>query len=470
MADDLLHFSDNYVIDPARRELRRGAELVPVEPQVFDILVFLIANRDRVVSKDDLFGSVWGGRIVSESALASRINAVRSAVGDNGENQRLIRTFPRKGFRFVGAVTERPSGEVAAAERSSKDSSAAAAGIPAALTPAIRDNAAASPVQQTAGRTKATWTLAAAGAACLALAVFMILFPPSWIQPRANTTSATQVQRFDASLIPIISDETRKSLANYPNQPDAKALAISVGSYGIAFGTGDTESAKQEALERCRLSSPRYPYSCRIYSVGMDVVFNKMLLPLPDPEDLRTEPLDSRLNPTDIPSSNEQSQGVLKAYVEATGPRALSITGRFSGFTSMGPTRSDAIRGALERCGYANQRACLVLSVDGYLTMQIPRSRAISDIFLPRTTTELPAADRRRIGALYQGKDWRAVARGKGGWYPVADAPSEAAAVDAALTACSNNDTECRLFAIGNFRIDKFALNDCDSPPPGSGA
>jgi TolB-like protein/Tfp pilus assembly protein PilF len=97
---------DNYVLDAGRRELRRGAELVSVEPQVFDLLEYLICQRDRMVSKDDIFAAVWRGRIVSESALTTRINAARSAIGDNGEDQRLIRTLRGKGFRFVGEVRE----------------------------------------------------------------------------------------------------------------------------------------------------------------------------------------------------------------------------------------------------------------------------------------------------------------------------------------------------------------------------
>jgi TolB-like protein/Tfp pilus assembly protein PilF len=105
-----LGFGD-YDIDVERRELRRAKAPVHVEPQVFDLLVYLVNNRDRVVSKDDLIASVWGGRIVSDSTLTSRINAVRNAVGDSGEDKKLIRTIARKGFRFVGAVHMQPGGD-----------------------------------------------------------------------------------------------------------------------------------------------------------------------------------------------------------------------------------------------------------------------------------------------------------------------------------------------------------------------
>jgi DNA-binding winged helix-turn-helix (wHTH) protein/pimeloyl-ACP methyl ester carboxylesterase len=108
----------NHVLDVDRRELRRGSKLIALEPQVFDLLVYLLKNRERVVSKDDLIEGVWGGRIVSDSTLTSRINAVRKAVGDSGEQQSLVRTIARKGLRFVGAVSEQAKpilpGELAA--------------------------------------------------------------------------------------------------------------------------------------------------------------------------------------------------------------------------------------------------------------------------------------------------------------------------------------------------------------------
>jgi DNA-binding winged helix-turn-helix (wHTH) protein len=86
-----------HTLDTDRRELSRGPEQIAVEPQVFDLLTYLVENRDRVVTKDDLIASVWDGRIVSDSTLTSRINAARKAVGDSGVDQRLIRTVARKG-------------------------------------------------------------------------------------------------------------------------------------------------------------------------------------------------------------------------------------------------------------------------------------------------------------------------------------------------------------------------------------
>ena len=102
----MLFLFENFALDTDRRELRRGPDLLSLEPQVFDLLVFLLENRDRVVSRDDVLQSVWGGRTVSESTLATRISAARRALDDTGEQQRLIRTVLRKGFRFIGAAQE----------------------------------------------------------------------------------------------------------------------------------------------------------------------------------------------------------------------------------------------------------------------------------------------------------------------------------------------------------------------------
>lgn len=102
----MIYAFEDYSLDTDRRELRRGLDLVPLEPQVFDLLQYLIRNRERVITADDLIATVWNGRIVSTSTLNSRIAAVRRAIGDNGDQQRLILTLPRKGHRFLGEVRE----------------------------------------------------------------------------------------------------------------------------------------------------------------------------------------------------------------------------------------------------------------------------------------------------------------------------------------------------------------------------
>ena len=96
----------SFRLDTDRVELWRGMDPVVLEPQVFRLLLYLIENRDRVVSKDELIDTVWEGRIVSDAALNTRINGVRRAVGDSGKDQTVIRTAARRGFRFVADVTE----------------------------------------------------------------------------------------------------------------------------------------------------------------------------------------------------------------------------------------------------------------------------------------------------------------------------------------------------------------------------
>ncbi|MDT5106548.1 MAG: hypothetical protein QOI25_4061, partial [Mycobacterium sp.] len=95
---------DDFVLDTGRYELRRGGDVIKVEPQVFDVLTHLVSNHDRFVTKEELFDTVWGGRFVGEAALTSRIKAVRHALGDDGESQRFIRTVRGRGYQFVGTI------------------------------------------------------------------------------------------------------------------------------------------------------------------------------------------------------------------------------------------------------------------------------------------------------------------------------------------------------------------------------
>ena len=108
----MLYAFECYTFDPGRRELRRDGEVMTVEPMVLDVLEFLIRHREGIVSKDDLVTGVWNRRFISESTVSSRMTEVRCAIGDNGREQRVIRTYSRRGFRFIAAVREEPSGSV----------------------------------------------------------------------------------------------------------------------------------------------------------------------------------------------------------------------------------------------------------------------------------------------------------------------------------------------------------------------
>jgi TolB-like protein/tetratricopeptide (TPR) repeat protein len=110
----LRYLFEDYSFDTDRRELHRGDGVIPLAPQVFDLLNYLICNRERVVSKEELSDAIWKGRVVTDGALTTRLRVTRSAIGDSGEDQRLIKTLPRKGWRFVGLVREAPGPTVGA--------------------------------------------------------------------------------------------------------------------------------------------------------------------------------------------------------------------------------------------------------------------------------------------------------------------------------------------------------------------
>jgi TolB-like protein/Tfp pilus assembly protein PilF len=126
----LRYLFDVFSLDTDRRELRRRDEPIAIEPKAFDLLVYLIANRERVVSKDDLVAAIWGGRIVSETALTTCINAVRRAIGDSGKTQQRIRTLPRKGIRFIEDVRHGSNAEREVVHKTSQDTSGPALALP----------------------------------------------------------------------------------------------------------------------------------------------------------------------------------------------------------------------------------------------------------------------------------------------------------------------------------------------------
>ena len=134
--------------------------------------------------------------------------------------------------------------------------------------------------------------------------------------------------------------------------------------------------------------------------------------------------------------------------------KALAIQGHRIFGQSSAANRAEAVRMDLDRCADFYQIPCLLVSVDGRLTVRIPKSRGIRDTFMLTTATEMSAQDKERIGQIYRQKDWRALAHGKsGGWYPVANASSESAALEEALASCARQETDCTIYAIGNFPV-----------------
>ena len=184
----------------------------------------------------------------------------------------------------------------------------------------------------------------------------------------------------------------------------------------------------------------------------MDVVWPSGIVPLPAPGDQRAG-FSDEFSLGRSAAINQNSQRSRK-YAAQGNHRALAMSQRMVHWMGQKASLGEAIRLATERCGYEGQLPCLLISADGFWTVELPTSRRPINIFLPGTEAQLPADDRKRIATVYQGKPWRALAHGRNGtWHAVAGAASEAAAVEAALQACAKADSECRLFAIGNFRV-----------------
>ena len=129
---------DEFEIDLGQQELRRSGQVVRIEPQVFELLVYLVRNSNRIVSKEELIEAVWQGRVISEAALSSCVSAARRAIGDSGKDQLRIRTASKRGFRFVGALDDATPPQTVLA-----DSAACAQESPAAIAVALTQQASA---------------------------------------------------------------------------------------------------------------------------------------------------------------------------------------------------------------------------------------------------------------------------------------------------------------------------------------
>jgi class 3 adenylate cyclase len=287
-------------------------------------------------------------------------------------------------------------------------------------------------------------------AACAVAAVVLLLV---WkLQPFAQDVAPAAANApFDAAKIPLVTDRVRSALADFVREPSFKAIAISRIGWGVASGAHDTVSAEREALDRCRKRDQKG--DCRIYALGNNVVWPALRLPLP--ADLHVEPLNVPLVPQQLAAiKGVPNAAGLQAYLADSNHKALAISD--NGFSSMKDreTQAEAIRLAVERCSDFARTPCLLISVDGFLSVKIPTSYGVVRPFTLAGETEMSEADKQRIGQVYSARDWRALARGASNtWYAVSATESETAAAEAALKACHAAEQDCKLWAIGNFRV-----------------
>jgi DNA-binding response OmpR family regulator len=421
---------------------------VPLTRSEFTLLLAFGRQPGRVLSRDELSHAVTGrGLEPDDRSIDVLISRLRRKIEPDPKSPRIILTMPGEGYKF--SVTSQAAAPIAQAPATPPPALDA---VPKAKE-AKSEQTKASP--QKALSTGGLLTGLIAGAVALAgVAGLLIAF---WHPGYPTRTGSQPAQKFDANAVPLVDDEVRTQLSNYEHEPEAKAIAISREGWGFGFGAADDESAKNEALQRCR--DRNRPGVCRLYAVGNNVVWQTSTLPLPLPADVHAETSGTALTSDDLVKIWQMiwqapPQKIIANYLKDENHKALAI-GLHSATQYAGrATPAEAVRLAIERCSDFAQSPCVLLSVDGLLTFPLPQSRRLVGPFTLAGEPKMTEADRERIGQIYGGTDWRALAKGQSGrWYAVGARANEAAAVEQALKACRAAEPDCELYAIGNFRV-----------------
>jgi len=423
----------------------------------FALLLELVRRAGRVLSRDELRRAIVGRDAEPDDrSVDMLVSRLRRKIETDPKAPRMIVTVPREGYK-LGVPSQAVAPPAAIGSVAPAASALAEDGTPAPAIPGQDPKLRGPTLLPDLPRSIGIRRMALAGVAGAAVTAAASLLLLTWYPGRLGRSAqlaAAPIAKFDPTIIPLVNDGVRHDLETYAARPDFKALAISAApgnGIGLASGAPDVDSAKREALERCEARSKFY--ACRIYAVGMNVVWSSASLQLPMPADIHAEPLDIRLAVGDIPTLTDAVRKDLsEQYLPLSNPKALAIKRR-SFRWNHADDRAEAVRLTIERCSDMYLLPCLLVSVDGFLTIQMPKTREIEDIFMVTTEPGMSEQDKDRVGQVYQGKEWRALARGKGGWYPVAGLPSESNAIEAALAACAQRDSVCRLYAIGNFRV-----------------
>jgi DNA-binding winged helix-turn-helix (wHTH) protein len=481
----LIYAFEDCVLDDGRRELWRAASSVSVGPQVFDLLVYLLHNRERVVSQDDLLTAIWEGRTVSDSTLRSHINAARTAIGDDGEAQRLIRTMPRKGFRFVGEVREGPveTPAVAAAD-GAKAVAPRAVAEPApesdryAVTPVgtvyapAKMEAPTSPAQRPPVNGVHRAALIGSAAALLVVVAgvaIMFLYSGSARDTRqasAPPLAQNQTNLLVPELVPFISDADQARIRDvYLPAPDHKAIAINFLYMAFVSAQPDKDTAERAAVAKCQsltdLNSSGSPARCQLYASGNVVTRGRPPMPQ-QPWVIHNPSVERPFVGADLPlvkaedkeraATNYRTLARSKAYVVAPTGGRMVYWGE--------PSPEEAIRRSLERCGYDSGRACMVIAIDDTFVVAVPTVAKVVGFYRPDALTTVQPGVRddiaRRLANATNG--WNAVAVGANGQAGIKiGAGSEQAAVDGAVEECVKHDRECHIAVIGPFLVEPEA-------------
>jgi DNA-binding response OmpR family regulator len=452
----LLHFGD-YTLDAGGRTcLDALGKEVPLTRAEFSLLLAFGRQPGRVLSRDELSQSVAGRTVEPDDrSIDVLVSRVRRKIEPDPKAPRIILTMPGEGYKLAARSqaalpqAQAPTAPTRAVAQEPKGEETRAADPKAAITPTHRRPSISG---------FRVGLLAAAAAALAGVASLMVAFWYSGIPITGTLVApAAPAQKFDASVVPLVTDVVRVQLAGYEHEPGAKAIALSREGWGVGSGAPDEESAKSEALQRCR-DRDKTGF-CRIYAVGNNVVWPRSSLPIPLPADIRADVAGMPLTSDDLVKIwqtiwHVSPPKIVMDYPAAANHRALAV-GLNGVFQFAGrANRAEAIRLAIEKCSDFAQAPCLLLSVDGLLTFPLPQSHRIAAPFTLAGEPAMTEADRERIGQIYGGADWRALAKGQSGrWYAVGALANEAAAVEAALKACRAAEADCELYAIGNFRV-----------------
>jgi two-component system OmpR family response regulator len=429
-----------------------GAEIALTRAE-FSLLLELARHPGQVLSRGELSQAAAGrGAGPDDRSVDVLISRLRRKVESDAKVPRIIVTVPGGGYKFMAKPQVSSPGADSTSDASfTIDKVSDANGSKPPIEPPL-----SLPGRRSAVSARPTaWILSAAAAlAATAIVVMLFWYPGHATNPTPG--SVESAQKFDAAAVPLLTDAARRDLATYPTQPDPKALAISVeGAWGMSVGAADLETAKRQALEQCSARAIRYK-NCKIYATGRNVVWQAPALSRLLSSDLRTEPINSPFSLQELQFIGEQlRQGIVINYPKIPDHKALAIRrGGLAWWTSGLGSPAEVARVTAERCGEFYQDACLLIAVNGLMTVQIPRLHRPTDFFMLTTEPEMSDQDKRRIGKIYEQKEWRALVRAKSGsWYAVANAASEAAAAEAALASCAQSERDCRLHAIGNFRV-----------------